>query len=257
MTSPSSLLLVLSIGAATGAATLFGGALALRFRSALDLFLGFSSGAVIGVALFDLLPESLELGGLPSLPPRLSITTGVAFGFALYLAADRTALILGQGSAGHRGHLGPASLTAHSLMDGLGIGFAFQVSTAAGAIVAFAVLAHDFLDGANTVTLSLAGGSTPPTARRWLSADAAAPILGICIARLIAVPAAVLALLLAVFAGFFLYIGASQLLPRSHDRRPRPSTVVATALGLGFIYLVVRPGLDLTSQGNAGNRSPA
>ena len=57
-------------------------------------------------------------------------------------------------------------------MDGLGIGFAFQVSSAAGMIVAFAVLAHDFVDGANTVTLSLAGGSDPAIARRWLLADA-------------------------------------------------------------------------------------
>jgi ZIP family zinc transporter len=235
---PSSLILVLLIGAATGAATLFGGALAFRFRSALDLFLGFSSGAVIGVALLDLLPEALDLGGTHFKP--LTLTTAVAVGFALYLVVDRAALILSHGSEGHRGHLGPASLTAHSLMDGLGIGFAFQVSSAAGAIVAFAVLAHDFLDGANTVTLSLAGGAAPPTARRWLAADALAPILGIGIARLITVPADVLAVLLAVFAGFFLYIGASELLPRSHDRRPRLSTIAATALGLGFIYVVVR-----------------
>jgi zinc transporter ZupT len=238
VTHPSALILVLMIGAATGCATLFGGALAFRFRSALDLFLGFSSGAVIGVALLDLLPEAFELAG-----PRveaLTLTASVAVGFALYLAADRATLILSHGSEGHRGHLGPASLTAHSLMDGLGIGLAFQVSSAAGAIVAFAVLAHDFLDGANTVSLSFAGGAAAPTARRWLIADAAAPIVGICIARLITVPAGLLAELLAVFAGFFLYIGASELLPRSHDRRPRLSTIAATALGLGFISAVVR-----------------
>lgn len=231
-------LLILLIGLLTGAATLFGGVVALRFRASLDLFLGFSSGAVIGVALLDLLPESLELGG-PQFQP-LTITAAVAVGFAVYLATDRGALILSRGSQGHRAHLGPASLTAHSLMDGLGIGFAFQVSSAAGAILAVAVLAHDCLDGANTVTLSLAGGAATPTARRWLAADAAAPIVGICIARLVVVPAGLLALLLAVFAGFFLYIGAGELLPRSHDRRPRISTIVATVLGLGFIYIVVR-----------------
>jgi ZIP family zinc transporter len=45
---------------------------------------------------------------------------------------------------------------------------------------------------------------------------------------------------LGVFAGFFLYMGAADLLPRSHDERPRLSTTVATAAGLGFIYLVIR-----------------
>ncbi|HEX4196763.1 MAG TPA: hypothetical protein VHZ26_04915 [Caulobacteraceae bacterium] len=231
-------LLVLLIGVLTGAATIFGGALALRFRSALNLFLGFSSGAVIGVALFDLLPEALDLGA-PHFHP-LTITTGVAAGLALYLALDRAMTILSTGSEGRRRHLGPASLTAHSLMDGLGIGFAFQISSAAGAIVAFAVLAHDVFDGANTVTLSLGGGSPPTTARRWLAADAIAPFLGILIARMIAIPAAGLALLLALFAGFFLYIGASELLPRAHGQRPHLSTVAATVVGLGFIYAVVR-----------------
>jgi zinc transporter ZupT len=231
-------LLVLLIGVLTGVSTTFGGALALRFRSALNLFLGFSSGAVIGVALFDLLPEALELGA-PHFQP-LAITTAVAVGLAAYLALDRMTTILGAGSEGRRRHLGPASLTAHSLMDGLGIGFAFQISSAAGAIVAFAVLAHDVLDGANTVTLSLAAGSPPTTARRWLAADAIAPFIGVLIARTIAIPAAGLAVLLAVFAGFFLYIGASELLPRAHGQRPRLSTVAATIAGLGFIYAVVR-----------------
>lgn len=231
-------LLVLFIGALTGAATIFGGALALRFRSALNLFLGFSSGAVIGVALFDLLPEALDLGA-PNFQP-LTITTCVAAGLAAYLALDRLTVIVSAGSEGRRRHLGPASLTAHSLMDGLGIGFAFQISSAAGAIVAIAVLAHDVFDGANTVTLSLGTGSSPPTARRWLAADAVAPFLGVLIARTIAIPADGLALLLAVFAGFFLYIGASELLPRAHGQRPRLSTVAATVTGLGFIYAVVR-----------------
>jgi zinc transporter ZupT len=231
-------LLVLGVGLATGAATLLGGVMALRFRSALDLLLGFSSGAIIGVALFDLLPEALDTSG--ELHSHLSITTAVGVGFALYLVMNRIFALLPEGAGRHRAHLGPASLTAHSLMDGLGIGLAFQVSSATGVIVALAVLMHDFLDGANTVTLSLAGGSDAPTARGWLFADAAAPMAGILIARLITLPSFTLAVLLGVFAGFFLYMGAADLLPRSHDQRPRLSTMVATAAGLGFIYLVIR-----------------
>jgi ZIP family zinc transporter len=230
--------MVLLIGLATGAATLFGGVLALRYRSALGLFMGFSSGAVIGVALFDLLPEALDLAGTRF--QALTMTTVVAIGFAAYLAVDRLAMIVADASQSPRGNFGPASLTAHSLMDGLGIGFAFQVSSAAGMIVAFAVLAHDFVDGANTVTLSLAGGSDPAIARRWLLADAAAPLAGLLIARELAVPAALLAMILAVFAGFFLYIGASELLPRTRDLRPLASNVAATSLGLALIYGVVR-----------------
>ena len=217
-------------------ATLAGGGLALRFRSSIDLFLGFSSGAVIGVALLDLLPESLDLAR--STQPVLAPTVAMVLGFAAYFTIDRTlAAVTGKDRA-HRGHLGPASLTLHSLMDGLGIGLAFQVSTVAGLVVALAVLAHDMLDGVNTVALSLPGGDR--NARRWLVADAAAPMAGILIGRLITVPQSVLAVLMALFAGFFLYVGAGELLPQVHDRRPRLSTVAATLAGLAVIYAVVR-----------------
>jgi ZIP family zinc transporter len=229
---------VLIIGAATGAATLLGGALALRLRSEIGLFLSFSAGAVLGVALFDLLPEAFELSGARFSP--LDIITAMAIGFTLYLVIDRTATLMTRGSGRHRRYLGPGSLTLHSLMDGLGIGLSFQVSSAVGAIVALAVLTHDFLDGANTVIVSLSSGAGRPTARRWLIADAIVPLIGICVAGTITVPAATLGVLLALFAGFFLYIGASDLLPRGQDQRPRFSTLAATVLGLGLIYGVVR-----------------
>jgi ZIP family zinc transporter len=224
----------LLMGVATGAATAFGGVFALRFKSAMGLLLGFSSGAVIGVALLDLLPEALRVAG-PAVRP-LSLTTAMAAGFAAYLAADRLAMT---GAPAQR-HLRPASLTVHSLMDGLGIGLAFQVSSISGLTIAAAVLAHDLCDGANTVIVSLAAGSPPTTAKRWLAADSLAPLAGILIARLVQVPRPTLALLMALFAGLFLYVGASDLLPKSHRDRPRRSTVAATLAGLGFIYAVVR-----------------
>ena len=48
-----------------------------------------------------------------------------------------------------------------------------------------AVLAHDIADGVNTVNLSLSGRHDRRVARRWLAADAAAPLLGIAASRLI------------------------------------------------------------------------
>lgn len=226
---------VLLIGVATATATLTGGVLILHLRSALDLVLGFSAGAIIGVALFDLLPEALNVTG--DIHSPLAITGLVAIGFAFYLASDRASTMLGGGRS--RRHFAPASLTLHSFVDGLAIGLAFHVSPAAGFIVAIGVLGHDFIDGANTVTVTLSGGAAIPTARAWLVADAAAPLAGILLASVIATPASSLAPLLAVFAGFFLYIGASELLPRSQALRPRLSSVAATVAGMGLIYAVV------------------
>lgn len=226
---------VLLIGVATGAATLAGGLLILYLSSALDLVLGFSAGAIIGVALFDLLPEALSVAGETHSP--LTMTGLVAVGFAFYLATDRASAMLARGRK--QRHFAPASLTLHSFVDGLAIGLAFHISPAAGFIVAIGVLAHDFIDGANTVTVSLSSGSAVPTARAWLAADAAAPLAGILLANVFAIPGPSLALLLAVFGGFFLYIGASELLPRSQGLRPRLSSVAATVAGMALIYAVI------------------
>ena len=231
---PPPLWALILVGLITGAATLAGGSVALRFRSSLDLLLGFSSGTIIGVALFDLLPEALDLAGEGH--SHLSITTALAVGFALYLAADRGRGMLGGDKSGPR-YFAPASLTAHSLLDGLGIGLAFQVSPAAGTIVAIGVLGHDVLDGANTVAASLASRTSAAAARRWLAADALAPLTGILLAQLVDIPPFTLAILLGVFGGFFLYIGASVLLPQSQARHPRALTIVATATGMAFIYV--------------------
>jgi zinc transporter ZupT len=225
------------LGLAAGAATFAGGALALRFESRLHLILGFSAGAVVGVALFDLIPEALELGAAHDARSLMAV---VGLGFIAYLIVDRALLIASTDSVGHRGHLGAGSLTLHSLMDGLGIGLGFQVSPAVGVVLAVAVLAHDFSDGVNTVSLSLAGSSSPRSARLWLAANAAAPLAGIGLSRLVAVPKSDLALAIAAFGGFFLYIGASELLPASQHSHPRTWTTAATAGGFGLIWLVVR-----------------
>lgn len=236
---PADLLLV-AIAVATGLATLFGGAIALRFRQQMRLILGFSAGAVIGVALFDLMPEALELAG--KVKPPVEVLGVMGGGFCAYMILERTLRVA---ASTQRGHLGPASLTLHSLFDGLGIGLAFQVSPAIGAVVAVAVLAHDVADGVNTVTLSLAGGGGSGRARGWLIADAVAPLVGVGLTRLVVVPTTPLGLAIAAFAGFFLYIGAAALTP--HDERPSRTGAlsaaqsgISTAAGMAFIWIVVR-----------------
>ncbi|HEX3944783.1 MAG TPA: hypothetical protein VHW69_11920 [Rhizomicrobium sp.] len=73
--------MVVLIAALTFVATLLGGVFALRFRDRLHLILGFSAGAVIGVALFDLLPEAMSLADGHYGPATLSLF--IAAGFSL------------------------------------------------------------------------------------------------------------------------------------------------------------------------------
>ncbi len=223
------------LGFAASTATLGGGVIALRLGRHLQLLLGLTAGIVIGVALFDLLPEAMTVAlGVHDMRTILAAT---ACGFAAYLVIDR--LAPPRGARGMlRAHLGPATLTLHSFFDGMGIGLAFQVSTAVGGMIAFAVLAHDLSDGVNTVSLCLAG-SRRKDAPRWLAANAIAPLAGVVFAYFVRVPAPVLALLLAVFAGIFLYIGTCELLPRSIGTNPRPRAMLATLCGLAIMYAAV------------------
>jgi zinc transporter ZupT len=235
---------LLGIGCAASLATFLGGRLAIRFQDRLHLVLGFSAGAVMGVALFDLLPEAIEAGGDHSQP---SVVTGlVALGFVTYMFAERAFSATVKPAAGldgvpgaQRGHLGGASLTLHSFLDGVGIGLAFQVSAALGGIMALGVLAHDFSDGINTVHLVLTGGGKKEVAVRWLVADALAPVAGIACTFFVRVSAHAFGPILAIFCGFFLYIGASELVPESHHRHPQLWTSCATTAGLILIYIAV------------------
>jgi zinc transporter ZupT len=236
---------LLGIGCAASLATYLGGRLAIRFQDRLHLVLGFSAGAVMGVALFDLLPEAIEAGGDKSQP---AVVTGmIALGFVIYMFAERAftaalepAKTGAEGARGaQRGNLGGASLTLHSLLDGIGIGLAFQVSAALGGIMAIGVIAHDFSDGINTVNMVLTGGGKKEGAARWLVADALAPIAGIACTFFIHVSAHAFSPILALFCGFFLYIGASELVPESHHRHPQLWTSCATMAGLILIFIAV------------------
>ena len=234
-------LLVMTVAVGASAATMLGGLAALHLHKRLHLILGFSAGAVIAVAFFDLLPEALSLGAGP---PR-AIVTASALGFFLYLLFDRLASLSdgNKGSSPWRGRIGAGSFSAHSLLDGFAIGLAFQAGQAVGFVVAVAVLVHDFSDGLNTVNVVIKNSGKRKSALGWLMVDALAPLLGAGLSLLVAPSQGLLALLLAGFSGFFLYIGASDLLPESQRAFPRLWTTIATLLGAGLLYVATQLAL--------------
>lgn len=241
--------MIVAVAVAAFVSTLLGGYFALRLRDRLHLILGFSAGAVVAVAFFDLIPEALELGAGVYSPSFLLSVTGL--GFLVYLVLDRLLLMHSHageapGAHEHRGVASAGTLSLHSFLDGMGIGLAFQVSTPVGIVVAAAVLAHDFADGINTVNFIIKNNGSRIAAVRWLLVDAAAPVLGIISTLFFTLPAAHLAAMLSLFAGFFLYIGASDLIPESHHAHPAFLTTIMTILGAAVLYVVIKvAGLGL------------
>jgi len=227
-------LLLAAIAGAAFISTMLGGLLAIRLRDKLHLILGFSAGAVIGVAFFDLLPEAIDLGARHAGPAAILRWTAV--GFLSYLALDR--FLLFSGGAAARGSASAAILCIHSLLDGVAIGVAFQTSRVVGIVVAIAVLTHDFSDGVNTMNVVLKNGARPQ-ALRWLLVDALAPVLGIASTFLFTLRSDVFGVVLGAFAGFFLYIGASELIPESYHAHPKFLTTAMTLAGAAVLYLAI------------------
>lgn len=235
-------MLLTLIAIAAFGATMLGGLLALRLRDRLHLILGFSAGAVVAVAFFDLLPEALKLGGMAhDLSTVVSLT---ALGFVAYLLMDRLLVLHSHAHEEHdesaRGHARAGSLSLHSILDGVGIGLAFQVSPTVGLLVATAVLVHDFSDGINTVNVVVRHGGGFGRALRWLLVDALAPVVGIIATLFFSVSESTLGLLLALFAGFFLYIGASDLIPESHHQHPTFWTTFMTLAGIVVLFVAIK-----------------
>lgn len=232
---------VVLIASAAFVSTFIGGSFALRFRDKLHLILGFSAGAVAGVALFDLLPEAIDLG--TKYHSASTTALFIAVGFFGYLILDRLILLHtheeDDAVNAPRGFFGALTLSAHSFLDGVAIGVGFQASPVVGIVVTAAVLTHDFSDGINTVNLILRNGGSWRKAFRWLLVDAAAPVVGAASTLLFRIPERSIGLVLALFVGTFLYLSASDLIPESHHRHPRALTTVMTLLGALVLYVVV------------------
>jgi ZIP family zinc transporter len=217
-----------------------GGIAAFRFRDRLHLLLGFSSGAVLAVALFDILPEVFALGGGPAYVPFAAVGFLSFFWLERYTAMHRSREHV-HATATHEQELGAmsaAGLVLHSFLDGFAIGVGFQTSVKVGFLIALGIIAHDLSDGLNTVTVVLAHGNPLRRASFWLVLDMIAPVAGAATTLVFNLRSG-LPWVLAFFVGSFLYIGASDLLPeaREHDS---PWVGVATSLGMLAIYLTTR-----------------
>jgi ZIP family zinc transporter len=226
--------------------TLCGGLTALKFKDQLHRFLGYTAGVLIGVVAFDLLPEIFT-----SLQHQHRSTTGamlaIVCGFLIFHIVEKTILIHHSQEQEYEVHKHPdvgvasaVALSGHSFLDGVGIGLGFQAGTTVGIEVAIAVIAHDFTDGLNTVNLMLVNRNKSRRAFRLLLLDAVAPVLGVLSTKLFHVSDSLLVLYLGFFAGFLLYIGASEILPEAHSKHSSYQTIGLTILGAAFIFVVTR-----------------
>ncbi|HET7673191.1 MAG TPA: ZIP family metal transporter [Candidatus Saccharimonadales bacterium] len=230
---------------ASGAA-LAGGMLAIRSRKKINLALDFTAGIVLGLVAFDLLPEIFKMAdtaGLDTVWPMIALVSG----FLLFHLFEKLVPLHESGEEPYGPHrhpwLGTAramALTGHSFLDGLSIGIAFQAGSTVGTAVAIAVIGHRFADGFDTTTFMLVNKNKLTHIKKWLSAVILMPVIGGLASLVLTLSESTLAIYLGFFAGFILYIGASNIMPQAHSKNSSRATFLLTVLGVLFILAVTR-----------------
>ena len=241
-------MLAIVLAALTVGATSLGGLTAFRAKDRFHLVLGLSAGLLLGLVAFDLIPEfaknsDLTVGKIPA----------VYFAFVLgFLIIHFSEQFSGthepadsdfEHEHSHYGNiagsLGAFAMSIHIFLDGVALGVAFKVSHKLGYAVFIALLVHAFSDGLNTVAMLVKTNKWKKNALLLLEIDALARIGGASIGTYVAFSENWIAIYLALFAGFLIYIATSHILPEAHSRHPSRLTMAATLVGVVAMFIVI------------------
>jgi zinc transporter ZupT len=238
--------IIILLSVATFVSTLLGGLFAIKFKDKLHYIMAFAAGVLLGVIAFEILPEIIEQINTYNFN-SIGIMVALVLGFFIFHILEKSILIHHAHEHDYAEHKHPdvgvfsaLALIGHSFIDGIGIGLGFQISPAVGLLVALAVISHSFTDGLNSVTFMLNHGNTEKKSRIFLLLHSSAPILGAVSTLFFKVSPQFLVLYLGFFAGFLLYIGASDILPEAHSKQSSYKLMGLTILGTLFIFIVTR-----------------
>jgi len=239
--------LAIAFAAITVLATTFGGYVALKSNDRFHLVLGLSAGLLLGLVGFDLLPEVFEMNTDSFLGvPQVSVAILAGF-LSLHIIEG----VFGshepaESDYGHEhehhniaGTLGALAMGGHVFLDGVGLGVAFKVSNSLGFAVFIAVMVHAFSDGLNTVSLIVKSGNWTKKSFRLLGVDAVARIGGASVGTYLVLSDSLLALYLALFSGFVIYLATSHILPEAHSKHSSRWTFFSTLIGVLIMWGVV------------------
>lgn len=223
--------------------SLAGGLLLLRAKKRRDavilLTLPFGAGALLAAAFFDLLPEAFEIGD----PKELLLWT--LAGFIFFFVLERTASWFHHHHEHDKEHQNAQQRRMivigdimHNAIDGLAIAAAFLVSIPTGIVTTLAVSAHEIPKELGTFALLLSRGWKDKTV---ILANLATALATVATALFVYYLGTDVHLpvgpLLALTAGFFIYIAASDIIPEIHEQPRRTGTIQAAML-VGGVALV-------------------
>lgn len=227
-------------------AALAGGYTAIRSRNQLHLAMALTSGLVLGLVAFDLLPEvfeGAESAGVDTMWPMIMFVVG----FLVFHVVEKIILVHEHAESDYTPHVHPKlgiaraiALSGHSFIDGLSIGVGFQVSATVGAAVSLAVIGHRFADGFDTANFMLLHKNKINDIKKFMAIVVLMPIAGGLTSLVFTFSQAELVLYLGLFAGVLMYIAASNILPQAHGYASPYKMIGLTILGAACMLLLTR-----------------
>ncbi|OGD89174.1 hypothetical protein A3J17_01320 [Candidatus Curtissbacteria bacterium RIFCSPLOWO2_02_FULL_40_11] len=202
------------------------------------ILIAFAAGALLATAFLDLFPEALEEAN------DANIFVPALLGFLSFFIAERYIRLFHY----HHGHgEKPSTLLVligdgiHNFVDGVTIAVAFLNSIPLGITTSIAVAAHEIPQEIADMGVLLANGLSKTRAVIFNFLSALTALAG----ALIAFAAATLIenylyFFLALAAGHFTYIAASDLIPEIHEdgnKRRGVQTLIFFALGILTVYI--------------------
>lgn len=239
-------LLILLVAATAGSIISLIGGLYLLYgkrgvKTLQRLAVPFAAGALLAAAFLDLLPEALEHGNASE------VTRYALIGLVVFFVLERSLSWFHHHHGDEHGHpqgrrtvsLIVIGDSLHNFIDGLAIGAAFLVDPAIGLVTTVAIAAHEIPQELGDFGLMLSKGVSK---RNVLLINLLSALLTVVGAVLVYVFGGELgiseSLLLAVTAGFFIYIAASDIIPTIHAEPERKWANLQTVTLIVGIILV-------------------
>ncbi len=209
----------------------------------------FAAGALLGTAFLDLLPEALEASEASNISEH-AVFFWVLAGILLFFLLERFIHWFHH----HHEHVGeikkPTSTlillgdSIHNFIDGVAIAITFMIDPALGVVTTLAVGAHEIPQEIGDFGVLLKAGYSRKKVLWFNVLSACAALAGALLTYLIGPSiAAYLPILLAVTAGFFIYIALSDLVPEIHAWGTKKLAVIESILlilGVVAVGLIVK-----------------
>lgn len=226
-------------------------------KKAIRFGLPFGAGALLAAAFLSVLPEAIEGSG---------VERAAAYALGGFLGFFILERLLGwfhhheshhhepvHGKRDDKTHQWLVIIgdTLHNAIDGVAVGAAFLVNPAAGIGTAIAVAAHELPQEIGDFSILLGKGMQPWKVVLVNVLSALVMVIAATVTYILGGSFGVdAAPLLAVAAGFFIYIAASDIVPDIHEKPRREGNVQAAMLLVGVAVLATV--IQLSPHSHAG-----